>query len=139
MTGVQTCALPICQTADPGENIVAVGDFNSFQFNDGFVDFMGIVEGHPAPADQVVTAGSGTLFRIAKGGEMEMLAQMSEADLARVRVGNPATVTPVGSSDKFEAHVWLVAPVVDPQTRQGIARIALSFNKAIRPGGFASA
>ena len=88
---------------------------------------------------QVVTAGSGTLFRIAKGGEMEMLAQMSEADLARVRVGNPATVTPVGSSDKFEGHVWQVAPVVDPQTRQGIARIALSFNKAIRPGGFASA
>ena len=34
---------------------------------------------------------------------------------------------------------WQVSPVVDPQTRQGIARIAIPYNKAIRPGGFASA
>ena len=29
--------------------------------------------------------------------------------------------------------------MVDPQTRQGIARIAIPYNAAIRPGGFASA
>ncbi len=49
------------QAADSTENIVAVGDFNSFQFNDGYVDFMAIVEGHPAPADQVVLAGGVTV------------------------------------------------------------------------------
>ncbi len=49
------------QAADRGENIVAVGDFNSFPFNDGYVDFMGIVEGHAAPADQVVAYGSATV------------------------------------------------------------------------------
>jgi predicted extracellular nuclease len=49
------------QAADPTENIVSVGDYNSFQFNDGYVDFMGIVEGHPAPADQVVAYGSATV------------------------------------------------------------------------------
>ncbi|MEO6040618.1 MAG: efflux RND transporter periplasmic adaptor subunit, partial [Croceibacterium sp.] len=34
---------------------------------------------------------------------------------------------------------WQLAPVIDPQTRQGIARVALPYDPAIRPGGFASA
>jgi len=43
------------QQADPGEKIVLVGDFNAFEFNDGYVDVMGIVRGNPAPAEQVLT------------------------------------------------------------------------------------
>ena len=46
---------------------------------------------------QIVSAGSGVLFRMAKGGEMEMMAQLAEADLARVRVGTRATISPVAS------------------------------------------
>jgi RND family efflux transporter MFP subunit len=88
---------------------------------------------------QVVGAGSGTLFRLAKGGEMELRAQMSETDLSAVHVGATATVTPVGSSQSFTGQVWQVSPVIDPQTRQGIARVALSYNPALRPGGFAQA
>lgn len=88
---------------------------------------------------QVVSGGSGALFRIARGGEMELLAKLSEADLARVTVGLPATVTPVGSQRGYQGQVWQVAPVIDPQTRQGIVRIAIPFDRDIRPGGFASA
>jgi len=88
---------------------------------------------------QVVGPGSGVLFRIAKGGEMEMQAQVSEGDLVVLRPGNSATVTPIGSDTQVAGRVWQVSPVVDPQTRQGIARIAIPYNKAIRPGGFASA
>ena len=47
-------------------------------------------------------------------------------------------MTPVGGNDQFAGRVWQVSPVVDPQTRQGIARIALPYQPAIRPGGFAS-
>jgi hypothetical protein len=32
-----------------------------------------------------------------------------------------------------------VSPVIDPQTRQGIARVSLNYDPALRPGGFASA
>jgi hypothetical protein len=32
-----------------------------------------------------------------------------------------------------------VSPVIDPTTRQGIARIALAYDPALRPGGFAAA
>jgi len=45
----------------------------------------------------------------------------------------------VGSAQAFNGEVWQVSPVIDPQTRQGIARIALSYNAALRPGGFAAA
>lgn len=88
---------------------------------------------------QVVGGASGVLFRIAKGGEMEMLAQLSEADLAAVTVGTPAQVTPVGSNETFNGQVWQVSPVISAQTRQGRARIALAYAPQLRPGGFASA
>jgi RND family efflux transporter MFP subunit len=87
---------------------------------------------------QVVGGGSGVLFRIARGGEMELQAMLSEAELAQVRAGTMAKVTPVGLTQSFEGRVWQVAPVIDESSRQGIARIALPYNPALRPGGFAN-
>jgi RND family efflux transporter MFP subunit len=87
---------------------------------------------------QVVGAGSGALFRIAMGGELELRAQLSEADLAAVHVGSQAKVTPVGTTQSFSGTIWQVAPVINEQTRQGIARVALPYSQALRPGGFAS-
>jgi uncharacterized protein len=46
------------QTADPTERIIAVGDMNAFQFNDGYVDVIGTIKGTPAPPDQVVLPSS---------------------------------------------------------------------------------
>jgi RND family efflux transporter MFP subunit len=87
---------------------------------------------------QVVGGGSGALFRIARGGEMELKAQLSENDLAGLRVGVPAIVTPAGTTENFNGSVWQVSPVIDQQNRQGVARVALAYNPALRPGGFAS-
>jgi predicted extracellular nuclease len=42
------------QTADPGVKIISVGDYNAFQFNDGFVDMIGTIKGDPAPATSVM-------------------------------------------------------------------------------------
>jgi predicted extracellular nuclease len=44
------------QTANPAEHIVLVGDFNAFQFSDGYVDMIGTVKGTPTPAGEVVLA-----------------------------------------------------------------------------------
>jgi RND family efflux transporter MFP subunit len=99
----------------------------------------GLVLARNVEAGQVVSAGSGALFRVARGGEMEMLARLSQEDLSRVTVGTPATVTPVGSNQSVQGSVWQVSPIIDPQTRQGDARISIPYNKALRPGGFASA
>jgi predicted extracellular nuclease len=47
------------QTAKPSEHVLVLGDFNAFEFNDGYVDPMGIVTGHPSPDDETVIAGDG--------------------------------------------------------------------------------
>ncbi|MDT9598113.1 efflux RND transporter periplasmic adaptor subunit [Sphingosinicella rhizophila] len=99
----------------------------------------GLVLDRNVEAGQVVGAGSGALFRIAQGGQMELLARLAESDLEQVKVGMTASVTPVGSSKSFTGQIWQVSPVIDPQSRQGEARIALSYDSALRPGGFASA
>ena len=98
----------------------------------------GLVLTRDVEPGQIVGAGNAVLFRIAKGGEMEMLAQVSEGDLATLRPGNSAMVTPIGSKLQVAGRIWQVSPVIDPQTRQGVARIAIAYNPAIRPGGFAS-
>ena len=99
----------------------------------------GLVLTRAVEPGQVVGAGSGTLFRLAKGGEMELAARLAEQDLSRLHVGNVADVTPVGTSTAFRGQIWQLSPIIDPQTRQGVARIALSYNPALRPGGFATA
>ena len=87
---------------------------------------------------QVVSAGSGALFRVARGGEMELRAQLSESDLIQLSAGAPATVIPVGSARSFSGSVWQISPIVNLQNRQGIARVALAYDPSLRPGGFAS-
>jgi uncharacterized protein len=44
------------QAASPDERIISVGDYNAFQFSDGWVDVLGTIQGTPAPPDQVVLA-----------------------------------------------------------------------------------
>jgi RND family efflux transporter MFP subunit len=77
-------------------------------------------------------------LRIAEGGQMELLARLPQTDLARISTGVPATVTPVGSTQTYQGIVWQVSPMIDPQTRQGVARVLVPYNRDIRPGGFAS-
>lgn len=87
----------------------------------------------------MVSGGNSALFRIAKGGEMEVLARLTEQDLAAISVGVSAQVVPVGSKRTFTGQVWQISPIIDPETRQGTARIALAYAPELRPGGFASA
>nr|WP_238346092.1 Calx-beta domain-containing protein [Luteimonas saliphila] len=47
------------QADDPTRNLVVMGDFNAFQFNDGLVDAMGTVTGLPSPDAQTAVDGDG--------------------------------------------------------------------------------
>lgn len=99
----------------------------------------GLVLSRSVEAGQVVGPGSGALFRIAAGGEMELRARLPQVDLARLTAGVPATVTPVGSRQSYQGQVWQVSPTIDPATRQGEARILVPYQRDLRPGGFAAA
>ncbi len=97
----------------------------------------GLILSRSVEVGQIVSPGSGALFRLAEGGQMEARAQLSQQDLGFVHTGMPATVTPVGSDRSFSGPVWQVSPAIDPQSRLGDVRIALAYDPAIKPGGFA--
>ena len=99
----------------------------------------GLILARNIEVGQIVGPGTGALFRLAEGGQMEMRAQLSQQDLAFVRAGMPASVTPIGTDRSFSGQVWQVAPVIDPQSRQGEVRISVPYDASIRPGGFAEA
>jgi HlyD family secretion protein len=121
---------------------VAIAQLNETRARNARLDIRAPVSGYvlerTVEPGQTVGGGNGILFRLAKGGEMELQAQLSEDDLAMVSEGITASVTPVGTDRQFNGQIWQVAPMINQQTRQGIARIALPFDRALRPGGFAS-
>ncbi|WP_347302413.1 efflux RND transporter periplasmic adaptor subunit [Croceibacterium sp. TMG7-5b_MA50] len=99
----------------------------------------GLVLERNVEVGQVVSGGATALFTIARGGEIELLARVGETELQQISTGVPAEITPVGTQQTFTGQVWQVSPVIDQQNRQGTARIALAYNDALRPGGFATA
>jgi len=99
----------------------------------------GLILARSVEIGQIVSPGSGALFRLAEAGQMEMRAQLSQQDLSAVHTGMTAQVTPVGSTHNYAGTVWQVAPVIDPQSRLGDVRIAVPYDASMRPGGFAEA
>ncbi len=122
---------------------VAQAQLNATRAGIGLLDIRapsaGLILQRNLEVGQVIGGGSQGLFRLARGGEMEMRAQLSQQDLAAIRVGMPASVTPIGDRSSVPGQVWQVAPVIDPQSRQGEVRIAIPYSPGIRPGGFAEA
>ncbi|WP_454598005.1 efflux RND transporter periplasmic adaptor subunit [Qipengyuania sp. SM2507] len=99
----------------------------------------GLVLSRDVEPGQTVGGGSPPLFLIARGGEIEMLAQVGETQLSNLSTGVRAEVTPVGSEKTYTGQVWQLSPIIDAQNRQGTARIAMSYEPGLRPGGFATA
>lgn len=131
-------------TRDAADARVKVADaqLREAQARNGRLDIRaptaGLILTRDVEPGQVVGAGTGTLFRMAMNGQLELRAQLAEGDLQRIPVGARASVTPVGTTQTFEGQVWQVSPIVNADTRQGIARVALNYDKLLRPGGFAA-
>ncbi len=95
-----------------------------------------VLERNVRPGD--LSAGGTAWYRIAEGGEIELRAELSEEDIARVRPGQRVTVVlPTGSS--AQGTVRLVSPQVNSQTKLGVVRVRLPVRSDIRAGGFGRA
>jgi uncharacterized repeat protein (TIGR01451 family) len=46
------------QTGNPGTPVISIGDYNAYQFNDGYTDPLSILKGTPTPDDQIVVDAS---------------------------------------------------------------------------------
>jgi len=99
----------------------------------------GIVSAKNAKIGAIANGSGQPLFAIIRDGAIEMKAEVTEADVIKLAVGQPATVRLAGSSTAIEGKVRLIAPTVDPQTRLGTVHITLADTAEARAGMYASA
>lgn len=95
-----------------------------------------VLERAARPGD--TSAGGTTLFRLARDSLIELYAELPEADVAHVALGDPADVT-LASGKRFAGTVRLIGERVDSQTGLVTVRIALPISPDLRNGGFAQA
>jgi RND family efflux transporter MFP subunit len=95
----------------------------------------GVISARSATVGAVLPAGQ-ELFRLIRGGRLEWRAEVAAADLAQLKPGQTATVTPSGGAP-LKGTVRMLAPTVDPQTRNGLVYVDLPASGTARAGMFA--
>lgn len=76
------------------------------------------------------------MFRMIENGEIELDAEVPQAHLVRLAVGQKARIAIPGNGE-VEGSVRLISPSVDPATRLGRVRILLGKDPNLRIGTFA--
>lgn len=81
-------------------------------------------------------SGDSPMFRIITKGEVELDAEVSEAQIANVKKGQPAEVE-VSGVGSVSGKVRRVSPEIDKTTRLGRVRVFLGRHPEIKVGSFA--
>lgn len=83
-------------------------------------------------------AGAGEpMFRIIADGEIELDAEVTEAQVNKLRAGQPVVIKVAGDLE-VTGKVRLISPEIDSATRLGRVRIFIGENPDLRIGAFAS-
>ena len=99
----------------------------------------GVVSARSAKVGAIASGTATTpLFTIIKDGAIELVADLSESDIQRIKAGQKAVVTIAGGRTRIEGKVRLVSPTVDATTRLGSVHIVIDDSGA-RSGMYASA
>ncbi|CAN5544868.1 efflux RND transporter periplasmic adaptor subunit [soil metagenome] len=83
----------------------------------------GVISARTATVGAVVGAGT-ELFRMIRQGRLEWRAEVTSADLGRITAGTLANVT-AASGAQLKGRVRMIAPTVDPQTRNALVYVDL--------------
>ncbi len=83
----------------------------------------GVISARTATVGAVVPAGM-ELFRLVRQGRLEWRAEVSASDMTLIKVGQPVRITAAGGA-ALNGKVRMVAPTVDPSTRNGIVYVDL--------------
>jgi len=98
----------------------------------------GVISARTATVGSLAQPGQ-ELFRLIRGSRLEWRAEVSAADLGKLKPGIVATlVTPNGA--RVQGRVRMVAPTVDPQTLNGLVYVDLPVaetGNTLRAGSFA--
>jgi len=92
-----------------------------------------------AQIGSIASAAGQAMFTLVRDGELELLADIAEADLIRLAVGQTAKLRIAGSSTELTGSVRLVEPTIDSVTRLGRARILIDDETGVRSGMFVEA
>ena len=95
----------------------------------------GVISSRSATVGAVLPAGQ-ELFRLIRGGRLEWRAEVAASDLAQLKPGLAVSVTPAGGAP-VKGTVRMLAPTVDPATRNGIVYVDLAAPGTARAGMFA--
>lgn len=95
-----------------------------------------VLERTVRPGD--VASPTQPMFRIARGGIVELNAEVAESDLAKIRPGQTAEVE-LPSGGRVPGTVRLVSPQVNAQTKLGNVRVLLPIRPDLRIGGYGRA
>ena len=95
----------------------------------------GVISSRSATVGAVLPAGQ-ELFRMIRQGRLEWRAEVAASDMASLKPGLPVLVTPANGAG-LKGTVRMVAPTVDPQTRNGIVFVDLPASGTARAGMFA--
>ncbi|WP_425374193.1 efflux RND transporter periplasmic adaptor subunit [Neorhizobium lilium] len=99
----------------------------------------GIVSAKNAKIGAIASGAGEPLFTVIKDGAIELVADLSENDIQKVKVGQRANVTIAGSRKPIEGKVRLVSPTVDATTRLGLVHIIVDDHSSARAGMYGSA
>ncbi|WP_321376828.1 efflux RND transporter periplasmic adaptor subunit [Rhizobium sp.] len=87
-----------------------------------------------------IASGSGTqLFTILRDDQLELVADVSEDDILKMRLGQTAKITIAGLKDPVDGKIRLISPVVNSTSRLGSVHIALTDSDVARQGMYANA
>ena len=83
----------------------------------------GVISSRSATVGAVLPAGQ-ELFRMIRQGRLEWRGEVAASDMASLKPGMPVLVTPANGAG-LKGTVRMVAPTVDPQTRNAIVYVDL--------------
>jgi HlyD family secretion protein len=95
----------------------------------------GVISARSATVGAVLPAGQ-ELFRMIRQGRLEWRAEVSSVDMGSLKPGVTASITPPNGTP-IKGVVRMVAPTVDPQTRNGLVYVDLPMPGNARAGMFA--
>ncbi|WP_173423904.1 efflux RND transporter periplasmic adaptor subunit [Ensifer adhaerens] len=99
----------------------------------------GVISAKNAKIGAIANGSGEPLFALIRDGAIEMKADVAEADIIKLAVGQPATITLAGGNTKVEGAIRLIAPTVDPVSRLGTVFISLKDTSKARSGMYANA
>ena len=99
----------------------------------------GVISAKSAKIGAIAAGAGNPLFTLIRDNAIELNADVSEADLLKLKPGQPLHLTVAGTSTRIQGKVRSIEPVINATTRLGTVKISIDDAGAARIGMYAQA